>query len=117
MSRHILGILGLLLFFPGVLLYLCYPSIDPQQFYLGAMVRIGAVLCTLWLAHPQLSRIPGWMYQAVAASALVVAIRPKLIALVLPALLALWILKPRIKTPGPKGIPAKPPARERRHKP
>ena len=61
----------------------------------GATTRIGLVMGAIWLALPQLSRIPGWILQLVAATALIVAVRPKFAIVAIPVLLAYLILRPK----------------------
>ena len=97
MSRHLLGILAVLLFAAGLLLLLSPSNTDWQQAMLGSTVRIGLVLFAVWLAYPQLSRVPTWMFRAVLAASLIVAWRPKLALLAIPLLVVIWILRPRGK--------------------
>jgi hypothetical protein len=66
-----------------------------QPMLSGACLRVGLVLGALWLAHPQLSRLPSWMFGVGAALAVVVALRPKLILLAVPLVVVLWLVKPR----------------------
>ena len=61
----------------------------------GAAVRIGLVLTAIWLAYPELKRIPGWLSAVLLIAFAVVAIRPRLVVVVAPAIFAIWILRPR----------------------
>ncbi len=90
MQRHALGILAIVLLAVGALTY------DGASAALGGTcLRIGMLLALGWLAYPQWRAIPLWMVGVLAAGTLVVLTRPKLIVIVLPVILALWLLRPR----------------------
>jgi hypothetical protein len=95
MRRTAFGLLGVVSFLVGALLYLFGPSRDPYIAFAGGGVRVGLVLGAIWLAYPQLVRIPWWFVQIGLVGALLVAVRPKFAAVVLPLLIALWLLRPR----------------------
>jgi hypothetical protein len=63
----------------------------------------------LWLAHPQLSRMPSWLFGVAVALAVVVALRPKLIVLAVPLVVILWLVKPRASRRGnaPRSAPTR----------
>ncbi len=64
----------------------------------GSFVRIGLVLGAIWLALPQLQRIPLWFGQLLLVGAIAIAARPKLAVVVAPLILAIWFLRPRTKS-------------------
>ena len=49
----------------------------------------------LWLAHPQLKRLPGWLLLPMLGSLLLAAWRPRLVLVGLIVLIAAAALKPR----------------------
>jgi hypothetical protein len=96
MRRHALGILGILCLVGGLLAWFSPGDRDEAMLAIaGSASRIGAVLLTVWLAFPQISRVPPWMYKSGLVSALVIAIRPKLAIFVIPAIGLFWVLRPR----------------------
>ncbi len=99
MRRTVLGILAIVFFFGGVLLYLLGPATETSLMFSSSGIRIGLVLGAFWLAYPQLSYVPWWFVQALLVGTLVIAIRPKAALFVLPLLAAMWIVRPRKKPP------------------
>ena len=97
MRRVAIGIISLLFLTVGIGLYTRTPETGSAflEALTGALVRVGVVMFTLWLAYPQVSRIPPWIFGGVFVGAAVVAIRPRLIFLVVPVLFAFWLLRPR----------------------
>lgn len=68
MIRTATGILALILFFGGAILYASQPESDLVA---GMMVRIGAMLGVIWLAFPQLESLKGRLPAILIASALI----------------------------------------------
>jgi hypothetical protein len=97
MRRHIMGFLGLVLFIAGACAFTF--GID-DGFFAGAGVRAGAVLLVLWLAWPQLIRIPPWVFVGGFIAAAVIAIRPSWAIWVIPILVVLWLVMPRWRQEG-----------------
>ena len=106
MQRTAIGILTL-----GLLaLALVWPFVQPESdgtLPLGLPAR-GDRAGALWLAYPQVSRLPPWQVAGVTGAMAVIAARPKLVLIVLrpkvllvsiPLLVALWFLRPRKKRP------------------
>ena len=61
MRRHLLGLIALASFAAAAIPY-AYPSLATYR-ALGAMgLRIGLVLGALWLAWPELHRLPRWVW-------------------------------------------------------
>jgi len=109
--RLIIGIIALVLLAVAGYLWCFRPDGDFWTTLCGACVRVGAVMAALWLAFPSVSRVPGWIYGIMLVGGIVVAVRPKWIVWVGPALVALWILRPRPqkKTAVPQVAKQKPP--------
>jgi len=70
---------------------------DTDMFVYGISMRIGMVLGAIWLAYPELSRIPRWMYVILLIAATAVMIQPKLILVIAPIVIAIWVFRPRAK--------------------
>lgn len=95
MRRPMIGIIALVLLTAAVVLAVRPLDWGGHQALLAACVRVGAVMTALWLAYPQVSRLPKWIVPTVLIAAIVVAIRPKLIVIAVPLLVALVVLRPR----------------------
>ncbi|MEX0937292.1 MAG: hypothetical protein WDZ59_05475 [Pirellulales bacterium] len=101
MHRTTVGITAAVLLSTAAVLAVWQPTgWDGHQPMLAACLRVGLVLGALWLAHPQLSRMPSWLFGVAVALAVVVALRPKLIVLVVPLAIILWLVKPRASRRG-----------------
>lgn len=95
MNRTLLGILALGCIAAGVAMV----SAGRGGEVAGALIKVGCVLGALWLALPSitgiLSRTPKWVLTAAVIGIIVCVIRPQLLLLVVPLLLALWFLSGR----------------------
>lgn len=63
----------------------------------GVLVRVALVLGALWLALPELERIPRVGLTAVLVATVVLALQPRLFLLALGAIVALALLRPRLR--------------------
>jgi hypothetical protein len=95
--RTIVGILGIVLL--GVAAILWFSTTDEQsQLWMSSCVRLGSVMCLLWLAWPQLSRLHPWLILASLAglvAVLVLAKQPRILLMGLVILIVLARLRPR----------------------
>ena len=72
MRRHAIGVIAIALLGVGIFFLIWPPQDSALQWLHGSSVRIGVVLLTVWLAWPEISRVPRWMYGLVAAGILIV---------------------------------------------
>ncbi len=49
----------------------------------------------IWLAYPEVARLPRWLLGTVPVLAVFLALRPKLFLIAVPVVIALAILKPK----------------------
>lgn len=65
-------------------------------------IRIGAIMGALWLAYRDLDRIPSWLWTGLVVVLAIVALRPRAAIVILPVLMAVWMIMPkrRKQTPG-----------------
>jgi len=97
MRRLAFGILALIFIAIGV--YFGFQPPDGIEQWLHAvLIRIGLVLGAAWLAYPELSCIPKWLYGVLAVAIVIVMIRPKLIIIVAPVVVAIWMFWPKKKS-------------------
>ena len=97
MHRPTVGLLAIALLGSGIALLIWPQPWDFYQPLLAACWRVGSVMAALWLAHPQVSQLPSWFVATLLITGLVVALRPKLIVVAVPMLLAVWAMRPRGK--------------------
>ncbi|MGA2031042.1 MAG: hypothetical protein ABSG68_02195 [Thermoguttaceae bacterium] len=96
MRRRAIGIIAILLLAIGLSSWLWLPGEGWQQSFQAVCCRVGAVMAALWLAYPDLERMPGWIWAIVPALVLIVAKWPKLLLLVIPALIVAALMKPKL---------------------
>jgi hypothetical protein len=101
MNRMLLGLIALAVLLGGVGTLVLAPRDDNNTALsvAGGLIRVGLVLGALWLALPSitgiLTRTPRWVLTAAVIGIIVCVIRPQLLLLVVPLLLALWFLSSR----------------------
>jgi hypothetical protein len=82
-----------------------YGLTDETQFVASICVRVGLVLCAIWLAYPQLEkitqRVPPWMLGCIVLGMLIIIVRPRMVIYLAPVLAAIavlqfvgWLFKP-----------------------
>jgi len=70
---------------------------ERSQIIMAACYRLAPVLVLLWMAYPELERMPWWVWVVVPGTLLVLAWRPRLIPIAVPILILIGILRPRKK--------------------
>jgi hypothetical protein len=117
MNRTALGLIALLLLvIGGITLWTRGPADDSTTPFAAGCIRVGLVLGALWLALPQimafLARTPRWLLTASAIGLIVGAIKPILLIGIVPGLVLLWFLGPKLASKADKPIvPQKKPRR------
>ena len=96
MCRHTIGIIAILLLLGAVLLW-----ISPQPGAWGeslkaACWRLGPCMVVLWLAYPEVARLPGWIWAVIPLLLAILAWRPKLFLVFAPIVIALAIVRPKL---------------------
>ena len=101
MRRHAVGVIALLMLGFGIGLWIWPPSGGGAAFAHGMCLKVGLVLGAVWLAWPQLERLPPWLFGAVFVLIMAITIRPRVTlallpyaAMVVPLLLLLHVLRP-----------------------
>jgi hypothetical protein len=93
--RTTIGIIGWLLLFVGVGLFFFGPREDTWYMVSAAGIRVGALMLALWLAYRHVSRVPMWLYGCTLTVLILIAARPKWALWLGPAIVAIWLLRPR----------------------
>ena len=96
MRRHLIGIIALLSLLGAVAFWIWPPQSAFGIQLKAACARGGALAAVVWLAFPDVRRMPAWLWGILLGILVVVAIRPKAVFLAIPIIIALAILKPRI---------------------
>ena len=107
MHRPTLGALAVLFLVGALVLWLVFPQHAEKGIWI--LIRIGAMFGVLWLAHPQLERVPRFLWIGIFVTAVVLGVRPKLLPVVLLILIAIAILRPRRGRGASAAQPRKPP--------
>ena len=97
MRRILVGIIAIVLFV-GAIYFHAYPPEGAFWTQLeSACWRVGALMSVIWLAYPEVTRLPAWLLGTVPVLTVVLALRPKYLLIVLPIVIALAILKPKVR--------------------
>jgi hypothetical protein len=103
MQRTLLGILAAALLAGSVAIWAIAPAQSNLQQAVGVMLRLGLVFGAMWMAIPNFTviftRVPPWLVAATFVGFSVVAFRPRLIVVVAPILLLLWVIGPNWLAP------------------
>ncbi len=96
MRRHLIGIIALLLCV-GAVYFKFYP---PEGGFLvgveSACYRAGALAAVIWLAYGEIHRMPVWFWVSLPLLVIVLAKWPKRLVYLIPIIILLAILKPRV---------------------
>ena len=96
MHRPSVGILALVLLTTGTALWTCGDNSDTTAAWVAACWRIGLALAALWLALPDMKRVPIWLLAGLLFLALVVARNPRIMLIAVGAALAFAVLRPLV---------------------
>jgi hypothetical protein len=94
MHRPTVGLIAIVLLGTALALWIIPSGLQSHQALLGACLKVGAVMGALWLAHPQLMRLPKWMAAAAGITAVVAAVKPRILFVAVPLLFIVWSLMP-----------------------
>jgi len=97
MRRIAIGIIAIVLFV-GAAYFHAYPAEGAFWTQLEAACwRVGALMAVIWLAYPEVARLPGWLLGTVPILGIFLALRPKYLLIAVPIVIAMAILKPRAR--------------------
>jgi hypothetical protein len=93
MPRYYLAILAIACLV-GAAGFMIWPLPEEHEALVVSFLwRLGALTAVLWLAYPDLMRIPRWLALAVPVLVIVLVKWPKMIFVVVPALIVLVVLQ------------------------
>jgi hypothetical protein len=90
MRRHLIGILAILCLACAVGLWV-WPFAGSEPYQSGSL-RLGAVLAAMWLAFPDVRRIPTWALLLAPVLLFMLVRFPRQLLLAIPAILVLAFL-------------------------
>jgi len=93
--RPLIGILSVMLLAVGILPWAMSMGSDAMLGLSAACIRVGVLLATVYLAYPDLKGIPSWLFTLLLVSLCAVMWRPRLAVVIVPIVLAIWVLRPR----------------------
>ena len=81
----------------GAVWYMFFPPEGAWEVqFEAAFWRLGAMMSVIWLAYPEVKRLPGWLVGTIPLLVVVLAIKPKWFLIAVPIVVALAILKPKM---------------------
>jgi hypothetical protein len=92
MHRPTIGIITIVLLATAAVLAVFPPE---NEALMPACLRVGLVMAALWMAQPELVRLPPWLMAGAVVVILVTALRPRLFLVAVVVLVAVAILRPR----------------------
>lgn len=96
MRRHLIGILALFLLLGAAIFWIWPPEGSFQTGLEATCWRAGALASVLWLAYSDVHRLPAWFWISLPLLVIVLAKWPKRFVYVVPVIIALAVLKPRL---------------------
>ena len=93
MRRHAIALIVVLLLAGAIVLWL-WPPIEGGYPMLEAVCwRVGAVMAVLWLAYPDVKRLPPWLFGVVPILIVLLAARPRWFIYLVPVVLVIGVLR------------------------
>lgn len=111
-QRHLIGVLGLALIVGAIRYLIVPPSTEFHLMFEAACRRMGILCVLLWLAYPELKRLPSWLALTVPFVTAVVAFRPRYALVLVPLVLLILFLRPRKRVTPLPGRTKQPPVRD-----
>ena len=93
--RNLVGIVALVSLLGAAAMVVWPPDTLWAESVRAGLLRGGTLAAVVWLAYPDMCRLPAWLWVALLAILVVVAVRPRTILVAVPIILILAILRPR----------------------
>ena len=95
MRRHLIGVIAVVLLSGAVWFQIWPPMGATAEGLQAACWRVGALMTVLWLAYPEVVRLPAWLVGTIPVLGLILALKPRWLLIAVPIVIALAILKPK----------------------
>jgi len=93
--RHAIGIIALVLLAAAAALWIWPVDADWREPLKAACTRLGPCMAVLWIAYPDVKRLPVWVVPTIPLLLALLAWRPRLLLVALPIVIALAVLRPK----------------------
>jgi hypothetical protein len=93
--RHAIGVIAVILLSAAWALWRWPVEADWYTPVMAACWRLGPCMAVLWLAYPEVNRLPAWLIGVIPLLLAILAVRPRWFLIALPIVIALVILKPK----------------------
>jgi len=93
--RTAIGLISIALVVVWVVTLVAWPEKENITVLSAACMRVGMLMFGVWLAYPILCKWPPWFYRWLLFGTILVAIRPAMLLLIIPATFLLWMCYPR----------------------
>ncbi len=98
MRRHAIGVIALILLFGALVLWIWPLQHAWHAPLFAACCRLGPFMAVLWVAYPEVRRLPAWLLPTIPLLAVILAYRPRWFFVALPIVIALAILRPKARS-------------------
>jgi hypothetical protein len=93
--RHAIGIIAIVLLLGAGALWI-WPLDNTWYLPLkSACMRLGPCMAVLWLAYPDVKRLPAWLLPTIPLLLAILAYKPRLFLIALPVVILLVIIRPK----------------------
>jgi len=93
--RHAIGIIALILLLAAAALWIWPVEADWHEPLKAACSRLGPCMAVLWIAYPDVKRLPVWLVPTIPLLLAILAWKPRLLLVALPIVIALAVLRPK----------------------
>ncbi|WP_131282559.1 hypothetical protein [Blastopirellula marina] len=97
-SRTKIGIVAIVCCLIGAGMFLFDVKGTSLEHFQGALIKVGGVFAMLWLAYPEIVKLPVWLSLSIILIAIVTAVASsvwkKAALIAIPLLIVLWMLRP-----------------------
>jgi hypothetical protein len=93
--RHAIGIIAIVLLLGAVALWIWPLENDWYVPLKAACSRLGPCMAVLWIAYPEVKRLPAWLLPTIPLLIVILAVKPKLFLIALPIVILMLIIRPK----------------------
>jgi hypothetical protein len=93
--RHAIGIIAIVLLLGAGALWIWRLETTWYLPLKSACTRLGPCMAVLWLAYPDVKRLPAWLLPTIPLLLAILAYKPRLFLIALPVVILLVIIRPK----------------------
>ena len=95
MRRHAIGVIAIVLLLGAGALWIWPLETTWYVPLQSACSRLGPCMAVLWLAYPEVKRLPAWLLPTIPLLIVILAVKPKLFLIALPIVILMLIIRPK----------------------